>query len=114
MTFYLYTCYCDVKMKKNGIKFKFTYLCGTELWSPSLKLSDRCKHVHAVVHVDLLIQLNTAQKTPHSEAPSLYEDINESSHHIARRKLLLHDCNPMSYVLLDAHLNRDILTKSWT
>ena len=31
-----------------------TYLCGTELGSPCLKLSDRCKHVHAFVHVDLL------------------------------------------------------------
>ena len=32
----------------------YAYLCGTELGSSSLKLSDRCKHVHAVVHVDLL------------------------------------------------------------
>ena len=31
-----------------------TYSSGTELGSPCLKLSDRCKHVYAVVHVDLL------------------------------------------------------------
>ena len=30
------------------------YQRGTEFRSPILKLSDRCKHVHAVVHVDLL------------------------------------------------------------
>ena len=36
------------------IILKTTYLCGTELGSPFLKLSDRCKHVHTFVHVDLL------------------------------------------------------------
>ena len=73
MTFYLYTCYCDVKMKKNGIKFKFTYLCGTELWSPSLKLSDRCKHVHAVVHVDLLytVKHGTEDTTQRGTIPKI-------------------------------------------
>ena len=36
------------------IYFIKTYLCRAKLRSPCLKLTDRCKHVHAVVHVDLL------------------------------------------------------------
>ena len=45
-----------------------THLCGTKLWPSSLKLSDRCKHVHAVVHVDLLYTVkngteDTAQRS---------------------------------------------------
>ena len=48
------------------------YQCRTELRSPSLKLSDSCKHVHTVVHIDLLYTVkngaeNTTQRYSVSE-----------------------------------------------
>ena len=59
-------------IKKYYLTVVNIYQCRTELRSPSLKLSDRCKHVHTVVHIDLLYTVkngaeNTTQRYSVSE-----------------------------------------------
>ena len=71
-------------MKKIGFNSSpHTYL---ELWSPCLKLSDRCKHVHAVVHVDLLYTVkhgteDTAQRGTIPEFDKLCIVISVNEYH---------------------------------
>ena len=76
-------------MKNCGIKFKYAYLCGTEIWSPSLKLSDRCKHVHAVVHVDLLytVKHGTEDTAQRGTVPEFKKKTSLIDYHIALTSL---------------------------
>ena len=46
------------------------YQRGTKLRPPCLELSNRCKHVHAVLHVDLLYTVKHSTGSPAQQSPT--------------------------------------------
>ena len=75
-----------------------TYLSGTKLRSPSLKLSDRCKHVYAVAHVDLLYTVkHDTEDTAQWRAVPVWKYQCQLVTLIRSQKILLHDFKIAKY-----------------